>query len=118
MWRDAFGDFEQVFTIVFERQMSFTQNFTADSKTRTRDVCSVKPWQVCSGISRVTTTTSRSGLRATLDSLHLLRERESGRNQEWTHVNIGDVLSMPDKWEYPWFAAWDLGIHCVAHGAY
>jgi len=41
--------------------------------------------------------------------------RESGRNQEWTHVNIGDVLSMPDKWEYPWFAAWDLGFHSMSH---
>jgi len=42
-------------------------------------------------------------------------QREFGRNREWTHVNIGDVLSMPDKWEYPWFAAWDLGFHCIAH---
>jgi hypothetical protein len=42
-------------------------------------------------------------------------ERKSGRNHQWTHVNIGDVLSMPDKWEYPWFAAWDLAFHCVTH---
>jgi hypothetical protein len=42
-------------------------------------------------------------------------ERKSGRNHEWTHINIGDVLSMPDKWEYPWFAAWDLAFHCVTH---
>jgi len=42
-------------------------------------------------------------------------QRESGRNVDWTHVNTGDVLSMPDKWEYPWFAAWDLGFHCISH---
>jgi hypothetical protein len=42
-------------------------------------------------------------------------QRETGRNIGWTHVHIGDVLSMPDKWEYPWFAAWDLGFHCIAH---
>jgi hypothetical protein len=42
-------------------------------------------------------------------------QRKLGRNQDWTHVKAGDVLSMPDKWEYPWFAAWDLGFHCVAH---
>jgi hypothetical protein len=37
----------------------------------------------------------------------------TGRNADWTHVFARDVLSMPDKWEYPWFAAWDLGFHLV-----
>ncbi len=41
-------------------------------------------------------------------------ERLEGRNHEWTHLYNSDVLSMPDKWEYPWYAAWDLGFHCVA----
>jgi hypothetical protein len=41
-------------------------------------------------------------------------ERLSGRNHEWTHFYAADVLSMPDKWEYPWFAAWDLAFHCIA----
>ena len=40
-------------------------------------------------------------------------ERESGRNDEWQHFNSGVVLSMPDKWEYPWFASWDLAFHAV-----
>jgi hypothetical protein len=35
------------------------------------------------------------------------------RNTEWTHMVNADVLSMPDKWEYPWYAAWDLAFHCV-----
>ena len=39
--------------------------------------------------------------------------RRSGRNAEWTHAYHADVLSMPDKWEYPWFAAWDLAFHMV-----
>jgi len=42
------------------------------------------------------------------------RERRHGRNADWMHVNNGDVISMPDKWEYPWFAAWDLAFHCAA----
>ncbi len=42
------------------------------------------------------------------------RERLEGRNSRWTHLNNADVISMPDKWEYPWYAAWDLGFHCVA----
>ena len=41
-------------------------------------------------------------------------ERLSGRNHEWTHLSNRDVISMPDKWEYPWYAAWDLAFHCVA----
>ncbi len=39
--------------------------------------------------------------------------RLDGRNSEWKHVYNDDVLSMPDKWEYPWFAAWDLAFHCI-----
>ncbi len=39
--------------------------------------------------------------------------RFSGRNSEWTHLNNADIVSMPDKWEYPWYAAWDLAFHCV-----
>jgi Glycosyl hydrolase family 63 C-terminal domain len=41
-------------------------------------------------------------------------QRKSGRNSDWTHINNGDIISMPDKWEYPWYAAWDLGFHCIA----
>ena len=39
--------------------------------------------------------------------------RKNGRNSEWDHLNNADVISMPDKWEYPWYAAWDLAFHCV-----
>ena len=41
-------------------------------------------------------------------------ERLSGRNSSWEHFAAGDVLSMPDKWEYPWFAAWDMAFHAVS----
>ncbi len=37
-----------------------------------------------------------------------------GRNSSWRHVSLADVVSMPDEWEYPWFASWDLAFHCVA----
>jgi hypothetical protein len=40
-------------------------------------------------------------------------ERRHGRNSEWVHLNNYDVISMPDKWEYPWYAAWDLAFHCI-----
>jgi len=41
-------------------------------------------------------------------------ERKKGRNHDWTHLYNADVLSMPDKWEYPWYAAWDLAFHTIA----
>ena len=40
--------------------------------------------------------------------------RAAGRNARWRNLNAFDIMSMPDKWEYPWFAAWDLAFHCVA----
>ena len=41
-------------------------------------------------------------------------ERKRGRNHAWEHLYNADIISMPDKWEYPWYAAWDLGFHCVS----
>jgi hypothetical protein len=39
--------------------------------------------------------------------------RKSGRNADWCHLNNHDIIAMPDKWEYPWYASWDLAFHCV-----
>jgi hypothetical protein len=41
------------------------------------------------------------------------RSRREKRNSHWRHLNSMRILSMPDKWEYPWFAAWDLAFHCA-----
>ena len=41
------------------------------------------------------------------------KERLNGRNKEWTQLYNDDIISMPDKWEYPWYAAWDLAFHCI-----
>ena len=41
-------------------------------------------------------------------------ERLTGRNSRWRNFNSFDIMSMPDKWEYPWFAAWDLAFHTVS----
>ena len=40
--------------------------------------------------------------------------RADGRNARWRNFDAFDIMSMPDKWEYPWFATWDMGFHCVA----
>src|SRR2546429_140937 len=42
------------------------------------------------------------------------QQRLTGRNSRWRNFDSFDIMSMPDKWEYPWFAAWDLAFHCVA----
>ncbi|MEO1467200.1 MAG: glucosidase, partial [Cyanobacteria bacterium J06633_1] len=39
--------------------------------------------------------------------------RKHGRNHQWHHLDNEDIISMPDKWEYPWYAAWDLAFHCL-----
>jgi hypothetical protein len=44
-------------------------------------------------------------------------QRLAGRNHDWGHLYCRDVMSMPDKWEYPWFAAWDLAFHTIAYAA-
>ena len=43
--------------------------------------------------------------------------RRTGRDHDWMHLDNSEVISMPDKWEYPWYAAWDLAFHCVALAA-
>jgi hypothetical protein len=40
-------------------------------------------------------------------------ERLHGRDSDWRNLNNADILSMPDKWEYPWYASWDLAFHCI-----
>ena len=41
-------------------------------------------------------------------------ERENGRNHSWKHLNNADIISMPDKWEFPWYASWDVAFHTIA----
>jgi hypothetical protein len=48
------------------------------------------------------------------DQLPAPAARKQGRNNTWCHFKAADVISMPDTWEYPWFAAWDLAFHAVA----
>lgn len=47
------------------------------------------------------------------NGMPITESRKQGRNHEWRHLFNRDVISMPDKWEYPWYAAWDLAFHMV-----
>jgi hypothetical protein len=42
------------------------------------------------------------------------QRKSYGRNANWKHLNNFDIISMPDKWEYPWYASWDLAFHCIS----
>ena len=42
------------------------------------------------------------------------KERLNGRNHDWKHLNNSDIISMPDKWEFPWYASWDVAFHTIA----
>ena len=47
------------------------------------------------------------------DQQQTSEKRKGGRNRNWRHMQAADIISMPDSWEYPWFAAWDLAYHCM-----
>ena len=66
------------------------------------------------GASRSTPTTWAAGSTATPGSHRRPSPGAAVRNDAWRHLDSFDVLAMPDPWEYPWFAAWDLGFHAVA----
>ena len=67
----------------------------------------------CSGASSSTTTWSPHWLEGDPSQPAPPAGREDGRNADWPHVYNRDIISMPDKWEYPWFAAWDLAFHMI-----
>ncbi|MBS0350646.1 MAG: glucosidase [Proteobacteria bacterium] len=54
-------------------------------------------------------------LKGDEDHFSLPKKRMTLRNTHWRHLNSMRILSMPDKWEYPWFAAWDLAFHCLTY---
>jgi len=56
----------------------------------------------------------RDWLRGDLAQPAPPKAREGGRNADWSHLYNRDIISMPDKWEYPWYAAWDLAFHTIS----
>jgi hypothetical protein len=110
---DAFGDFEEVFAIRIAEADEFYQRITP--KSLTEDQRRVHR-QAMAGVLW-----SKQFYYFDLD--RWLREHHNhplqaeaqrvGRNMDWFHMLNADVISMPDKWEYPWYAAWDLAFHTI-----
>ena len=82
--------------------------------TPTRPTSCARPWRACCGASSSTTTTWTSGWRSAAPIRSRRSRKAAPRNDHWHHMYNGDVISMPDKWEYPWYAAWDLAFHVLA----
>jgi hypothetical protein len=81
---------------------------TADERLVQRQALSGLLWTKQSYIFDVDT-----WLRGDFPELPPPAHRQNIRNKHWRHLNSMRVMTMPDKWEYPWFAAWDLAFHCV-----
>ena len=74
-------------------------------------------WPACSGPSSTSTTTSTAGSTSTARRSRCRRPSAARvRNSDWGHMFNDDIISMPDKWEYPWYAAWDLAFHMIPLG--
>ena len=76
--------------------------------------CTARRWRACSGASSTTTSIWIDGFRSTRVIRSWSPLGRGVRNTEWFHMLNADVISMPDKWEYPWYAAWDLAFHTIA----
>ena len=76
--------------------------------------CTARRWRACSGASSSTTSIWIDGCSEHKSHPLLESARHGVRNTEWFHMLNADVISMPDKWEYPWYAAWDLAFHTIS----
>ena len=95
------------------KRTSSTRRSSRPRSTPIRPWSCARPWPGCSGPSSSSTTTSAGGSSSTASSRTRPNQR-SIRNDRWGHMVNADVISMPDKWEYPWYAAWDLAFHVTA----
>ena len=110
----AFADFDDVCAArQAEADAFYATVIPAHLSADAAQVDAPEPSPACCGTSSSTTTTSRRGARATRRSRRLPPGAARRRNADWRHLYNDDVISMPDKWEYPWYAAWDLAFHCV-----
>ncbi|MEB3218665.1 MAG: glucosidase [Nostocales cyanobacterium 94392] len=111
---EPFGkDFDQIFSIRRQEADEFYQRITPFSITE--DMLQVQR-QAFAGMlwsKQFYHYDVEKWLKGDLATPKPPKERKKGRNSSWFHLNNEDIISMPDKWEYPWFAAWDLAFHCI-----
>jgi hypothetical protein len=112
--KDAFGDFEKIFKSRIAEADEFYQRITpqslsADERRVHRQALAGMLWS-----KQYYYFDLEKWLREHKSHPLLESARQGVRNTEWFHMLNADVISMPDKWEYPWYAAWDLAFHTVS----
>src|ERR1700688_2843459 len=110
---NAFGTFDETFALRRREAEEFyatviPQDLSADAKNVMRQGFAGMLWS-----KQFYHYVVKDWLRGDPDHPRPPQERWKGRNHQWTHLYNADVISMPDKWEYPWYAAWDLAFHCI-----
>jgi len=111
--RNAFGAFDKTFALRRREADEFyatviPQDLSADAKNVMRQGFAGMLWS-----KQFYHYVVKDWLRGDPENPRPPEERRKGRNHQWTHLYNADVISMPDKWEYPWYAAWDLAFHCI-----
>ncbi|HYK49107.1 MAG TPA: glucosidase, partial [Terriglobales bacterium] len=111
--KNAFEDFDEIFAIRTREADDFyapviPQDLSADGQNVMRQGLSGMLWS-----KQFYHYVVKDWLEGDPGSPPPPPERLHGRNHEWAPLYNADVISMPDKWEYPWYAAWDLAFHCV-----
>jgi hypothetical protein len=110
---DAFDTFDKTFALRRREAEEFyatviPQDLSADAKNVMRQGFAGMLWS-----KQFYHYVVKDWLRGDPDNPSPPEARRTGRNHQWTHLYNADVISMPDKWEYPWYAAWDLAFHCI-----
>jgi hypothetical protein len=110
---NAFGTFDETFALRKREADEFyatviPQDLSADARNVMRQGFAGMLWS-----KQFYHYVIKDWLRGDPDNPCPPEERRKGRNHQWTHLYNADVISMPDKWEYPWYAAWDLAFHCI-----
>ena len=111
---EPFGDqFAEIIGRAGVRRMSTIEPSLRTGLAKTGPGSCVRHWQECFGASSISVSTWKNGWR-NMAPTRCDRCAPHIRNSEWFHMVNDNIISMPDKWEYPWYAAWDLAFHAMA----
>ncbi len=110
---NPFADFDAIFAIRQQEADAFYQRLTPfplddDRRRIQRQAFAGMLWS-----KQYYHYTVDTWLKGDPDAVPPPPQRRKGRNHDWIHLDSEDIISMCDKWEYPWFAAWDLAFHCI-----
>ncbi len=113
----GFAPFDESFVATFAQRHTEADAFYAARRRNgpvpTRPLSCARRWRGCSGASSTTSLTLTTGFRSTT-RIPCRGGTGESRNRDWYHMLNEHIISMPDKWEYPWYAAWDLAFHTIA----